>query len=109
MPSRMILSVIIIVGLLVASCGGGAAPTPSAIDAGALYETNCVPCHGANRQGIAQLGLALTPESLAALSDTEVKDAILNGRTNTAMAPFKSTLSSDEIDALTQFIKYTSP
>ena len=109
MPSRMILPIIIIVGLLVVSCGGGATPTPSAVDASALYETNCVPCHGANRQGITQLGLALTPESLAALSDAEVRDAILNGRTNTAMAPFKSILSSDEIDALTHFIKYTSP
>ncbi len=103
---------VIMVGLVLTSCGGPeSAPTstPSAIDAGALYETNCVACHGANRQGIPNLGPALTPDSLAALSDTEIKDTISNGRPNTAMPPWKDTLSSEEIDALVQFIKNTSP
>ncbi len=120
MPSRIILPAVIIIiigGLLLASCGGEAAPppapapapTPTAIDAGALYETNCVPCHGADRQGVSGVGLPLTPESLAPLSDAEIRDAIQNGRLNTAMQSFKGTLSSEEIDALIQFIKYTSP
>ncbi len=120
MPNRIILPVIIIVGLLLTSCGGAApaptpaptpapAPTPSAIDANGLYATNCAVCHGKNREGMPDLGPALTPDSLAALSDTEARETILNGSPNTAMAPFKGTLSSEEIDALVQFIKNTSP
>ncbi len=105
---------VVVVGLLLASCGGPesaptSTPTTPAIDAGKLYETNCVACHGANRQGMPNLGPALTPESLTVLSDTEIKDTIRNGRLNTAMLPLEDTLSSEEIDALLQLIKYTSP
>ncbi len=105
---------VVVLGLLLASCGGPesaptSTPTTPAIDAGELYETNCVVCHGINRQGMPNLGPALTPESLAVLSDTEIKDTILNGRLNTAMPPWKDTISSEEIDALVQFIKNTSP
>jgi|TARA_B100001971_G_C18010566_1_gene442155 mono/diheme cytochrome c family protein len=114
MPSRIILPVIIIGGLLLTSCGGQeAAPTPaptpqpSAVDAEELYTTNCALCHGADQQGVSDLGPALTSESLAALSDTEIRDTISEGRPNTAMAPFKGTLSPEEIDALTQSITST--
>lgn len=110
---------IITIGLLLISCGGGkpapatlpppTAPSPPAIDASSLYATTCVACHGVNRQGISGLGPALTPESLAARSDTELKDTISNGRPNTAMPPWKDTLKSQEIDALVQFLKHTSP
>ena len=104
----------VMVGLLLASCGGPesaptSTPATAAIDAGALYETNCVACHGANRQGMPNLGPALTSQSLAAQSDTEIKDTILNGRPNTAMTPWKDILNSEEIDALVQFIKNSSP
>ena len=104
----------VMVGLLLASCGGSesassSTPTTRAIDAGALYKTHCLACHGANRQGMDNLGPALTPDSLAALSDTEIKDTILNGRLNTAMTPWKDILKSEEVDAITQFIKNTTP
>ena len=105
---------VVVVGLLLSSCGGPesaptSTPTTPAIDADKLYATNCVACHGANRQGMPNLGPALIPESMAELSDTEIKETILNGKLNTAMPPWKDTLSSEEIDALVQFIKYTSP
>ena len=104
---------VVIAGLILASCGGSesaptSTPTTPAIDAGALYKTNCVACHGANRQGLSGLGPALTPESLAPLNDTEIKDIILNGRLNTAMPPWNAILTSEEIDALVRFIKNTS-
>ncbi len=83
--------------------------TPSAIAAGELYTIRCAGCHGANRQGISGLGSTLTPESLAGLSDNEVRDTILNGRSGTVMPAFKEILSPDEIDALRQLLKYTSP
>ncbi len=84
-------------------------PTLSAKSAGELYATSCAACHGANRGGMSGLGPALTPESLAALSDAEILDAALNGVPGTMMPAFKSILSAEEIDALLQFIKYTSP
>lgn len=83
--------------------------TPAAVSAKELFGTRCAACHGANRQGIPGLAPALTPESLAALSDTEIRDVILNGRPGTTMPPFKATFSPEEIDALLQLIKYASP
>ena len=84
-------------------------PTAPTVNADELYAGKCAGCHGVKRQGISGLGLPLTPASLAALSDTEIKDAILNGRSDTAMLAFKGALSPEEIDALLQLIKYTSP
>ncbi len=83
--------------------------TPLAIDASKLYATNCAPCHGDNRHGIYDLGGTLIPESLAARSDTAIQQTISEGIPYTAMPAFKDTLSPEEIDALVQFIKYTSP
>ena len=102
MLARMILPIIIMSGLLLASCGG------PEIAAGQLYETNCVPCHGANREGVSGLGPTLIPQSLAALSDTEIRDAISNGRPGTPMIGWKGILSPEEIDALVQLVKHTS-
>ncbi len=92
--------------VLISSCGQS---QPPAIDANVLYKTNCVSCHGANRQGISELGPTLTPQSLAELSDTEIRDTILNGRPGTAMAGFKRRLNQEEKDALLQLIKHISP
>ena len=111
MRNLWVFITIIMVGLFLVSCGGTesmSTSAPSAIDTGKLYEANCVDCHGANRQGMPNLGPALTPESLAELSDTEIKDIISDGKLNTAMTPWQSILNSEEIDALVHFIKNTS-
>ncbi|MBI2980599.1 MAG: c-type cytochrome [Chloroflexi bacterium] len=81
----------------------------TATDGSKIFANRCSSCHGVNRQGTSGLAPALTPESLAALNDTTIKDTILNGRSGTAMPVFKGTLSPEEIDALLQFIKYTLP
>lgn len=83
--------------------------TPPAKAAGELYTTSCAGCHGRKRQGISGLAPALTPESLAGMSDAEIRDAILKGRAGTTMPAFKDRLTPEEIDALLQFIKPTSP
>ncbi len=83
--------------------------TPSAIAASELYAISCAGCHGANRQGVSELGDALIPEHLADDSDAEVRDIILNGIPGTPMPGFEGRLSSEEIDALLQLIKYTLP
>ena len=58
---------------------------------------------------VSELDPVLAPRGLAALSDTEIRDIILNGGSDMPMAAWKDILSSGEIDALLQFIKYTSP
>lgn len=85
------------------------APGPSATDVDELYGAHCAACHGAERQGVSGLAPALSPESLAALGDAEVKGIISDGRAGTPMPAFKELLSSEEIDALIRLIKYTSP
>lgn len=55
------------------------------------------------------LGGSLTPQSLAERSDSVLKQTISGGIPYTAMPSFKNTLSPEELDALVQFIKYTSP
>lgn len=83
--------------------------TSSAINVEKLYAANCATCHGENRQGVSGLGDALTPEHLEDDSDAEIRETISNGIPNTTMPGFKDRLSSEEINALHQFIKYTSP
>ena len=118
MLSWKILPVITIVGLLLVSCvrqesTPAPAPeptlTPSVVVAEELYARNCATCHGGSRQGMYDLGGSLTPQSLAERSDSVLKQTISGGIPYTAMPSFKNTLSPEEIDALVQFIKYTSP
>mgnify|MGYP001979945057 CR=1 FL=1 len=114
---KISLLMLALLGILVfiSSCGQSQSPAIDAKEAlpdlmsQKNYELNCLTCHGAERQGISELGPALTPQSLAELSDTETGDTILNGRPGTAMIGFKDRLNQGEIDALIQFIKYTSP
>ncbi len=114
MHRKIIFSATIIIGLLLASCGGSESASPdesgaSAIDANAIYGTTCIGCHGPDREGVTGLGLPLTPEALASQSDAELRGIITNGKSDTAMQPYKGSLSSDEINALVQFIKNVEP
>ena len=124
MRKLVILAAFLIGGLFLISCAKAEppptpAPTPPsvpapapkalAIDVAKLFATNCAVCHGEKHQGVSGLGPALTPTSLAKLSDTEIRDTILKGRPNTAMAGFVGRLSPEEIDALVQLIKRTLP
>lgn len=85
------------------------ATTPAPVSAKDLFGAKCAACHGANRQGISGFAPTLTSESLAKLSDTEIRNAIVDGRPGTAMPPFKGSLSPEELDALLQLIKSPSP
>ncbi|MDP2730400.1 MAG: c-type cytochrome [Dehalococcoidales bacterium] len=84
--------------------------TPQAtIAAEEIYTARCAACHGVNREGVAGFAPALTPDSLAELSDAGTREAIAKGVPGTAMPGFEGTLSPEEIDALLQFIKNTTP
>lgn len=114
MHRRFIFSVTIIIGLMLASCGGAESTAPSepetsAIDASAIYQTTCKVCHGPDREGITGLGKPLTPEALSGYSSSEIRGFITNGKPNTGMQSFSGSLSGDEIEALAQFLKNVEP
>ncbi|MEE8374350.1 MAG: cytochrome c [Dehalococcoidia bacterium] len=114
----------VVTGLIlgVALFSGGTAPSaadssptssaqasPSPEGAGELFAANCAVCHGNSREGVLNLAPALTQQSLAELSDTEIRDTISGGRLTAGMPSFKAALSAAEIDALLQFIRNAAP
>ncbi len=94
----------VVTGLILGAAlfSGGGAPSDEGAD---LFATNCVPCHGQNREGVVRFGPALTQQSLAELSDTEIRETISDGRLAKGMPPWKGTLSAADIDALLRFIR----
>ncbi len=59
-----------------------------------LLAHDCGACHGLSLQG--GLGSALTPQALADKSDAFLVTTILEGRSGTAMPPWKRFLSNSE-------------
>ena len=68
-----------------------------------LLKNDCGACHGLTLQG--GLGLSLQPQDLAQKSDDFLIEIITNGRKGTAMQPWKSFLSHDEIIWLVHLLK----
>lgn len=69
-----------------------------------IFAENCAVCHGENGEG--DIGPAIgNPASLSLNTDAFVKYAIENGRDGTDMPAFTDTLSSDEINAVTAFLR----
>ena len=72
---------------------------PAEIDPAAIFSSNCARCHGADRSG--KNGPALLPDRLT--QDPSTYEAtITNG--SGPMPSFGSRFSSDEINALVEFI-----
>ncbi len=86
-----------------------ASPSPEPEGAGELFAANCAVCHGKSREGVSGVGPPLTQQSLAELSDTEIRDTISGGRPTAGMPSFKAALTGAEIDALLQFIRNAAP
>lgn len=85
-------------------------PTPDrTARAKTLYNANCVPCHGADREGVSGLGKPLTPGALAGLTTSELKGIIENGKPGTQMPSWKDSLSGQDIDDLIYFITTVPP
>jgi len=76
----------------------------------ALYEKQCLFCHGAQGHGDGVMGKSLTPPpadlaKTKGKSDNELLTIIQNGRPPTAMPGFKAQLSEQEIQDLVVYIK----
>lgn len=70
----------------------------------ALYQENCTECHGVNGEGVNAPALG-NPSALSHNSDEFIRYAIREGRDGTPMPAWKDTLSSDDIDNLTAFLR----
>jgi mono/diheme cytochrome c family protein len=76
----------------------------------ALYETQCLFCHGGQGHGDGVMGKLLTPPPADLVktqgkSDNELIKIIQNGRPPTAMPGFKAQLSEQDIQDLVAYIK----
>jgi cytochrome c551 len=81
--------------------GNGAETGEDAAEAEALYQANCLSCHGADLAG--GVGPALN-EIGAALSADQIRDVIANGKEGTSMPAFAGRLSDEEIDILATWL-----
>ncbi|MFO7594232.1 MAG: cytochrome c [Pseudomonadota bacterium] len=65
-----------------------------------LLKQDCGSCHGMTLKG--GLGPALLPGSLEGKPDSMLIETVLNGRPGTAMPPWETMLSRDEVQWLVQ-------
>lgn len=84
--------------VLIFSCGDAAQQGP--LDAKAIYEQKCSLCHGAD----GQLQLAQASDLSLSKLDLQARIQIITNGKNT-MAPFKSVLSEQEIEAVAQYLE----
>ncbi|HEY9857392.1 MAG TPA: cytochrome D1 domain-containing protein [Stenomitos sp.] len=68
----------------------------------AIYQQNCATCHGADRLG--GMGPALLPESLERLRKSETLATVTKGRVATQMPAFSPQLSTEQIQALVDYL-----
>jgi cytochrome c6 len=85
----------------------GAAPAPQGGAGKAVFEANCVACHGEDGAGTST-GQALNAPDLRSdavqkLSDADLKKQVSDGKNN--MPPFKDTLKPDEITAVVAYVR----
>src|SRR5210317_191305 len=72
-----------------------------------VYEIHCAVCHGVNGEG--DVGPAIgNPAMLALTTDAFLKYAIEHGRDGTQMPSFSDTLTIDEINGVTAFLRSRS-
>ena len=72
-----------------------------------IYEIHCSVCHGENGEG--DIGPAIgNPATLSLNTDAFIRYAIETGRDGTDMPSFAETLTADEINAVTAFLRSRS-
>lgn len=78
-----------------------------------LYDSNCAVCHGDKGNGKTWVSETLNPKPqdftdpkvIKTLTKKRMIQSITNGRAGTAMQPFKTQLSKDEIELLVDYIR----
>lgn len=81
----------------------------------AIYEEHCQVCHGEKGNGLTLVRNVLNPPPknftnpivIDALTRERMIDSIMNGRPGTAMMPWVSNLTGEEIEAVVDYIRST--
>lgn len=74
----------------------------------ALYREHCAGCHGEGGEGVRAVSLS-SPVFRESATDAMVRETIARGRRGTAMRGWDGILSSEDIDALTLFVRTMPP
>lgn len=98
MKMRILMMVVSLLGL----SWQGAAVADKDGDSGALYQTHCASCHGADRLGGS--GPALLPDNLARLRRADAVKVIAEGRIATQMAGFADKLTAEQVKGLADLV-----
>ena len=109
MKKVSIIIAMIMMGMYCGKRGEGS----SAESGRAIYEANCSSCHGMKGEGDGPAGAALNPKPRNYAKDgfkygssiEEVKMTIINGIDGTAMAPFRDSLSEEQIVQVSEYVK----
>lgn len=97
-------SILIIALFVVSSVAIAAAQNPGK----AVFASKCAICHGADGKGTTSIGKSLKiadlhSESVAKMSDTDLKNVITNGKNK--MPPFKGKLTDAQLDQVVSYIR----
>jgi mono/diheme cytochrome c family protein len=114
---RSFRSTAVIAGIATALLTGGslfllhAAQATGAVNAQALYDANCLACHGPKGDGDTVIGKTLQASDLRSpdilkKTDAELSASIVNGKNN-KMPPFKGKLKTEEVTALVKYVRET--
>ncbi len=83
----VVLSMLVILGLALSACGGGAASAPQAQSKGnatkgkTVYSTTCSACHGADAKGLPSLGKDMTTSAfIKGQTDDQLLEFLKKGR-----------------------------
>jgi mono/diheme cytochrome c family protein len=93
-----------------------AGTTPAQLDVRVgeqVYQTYCVPCHGAEGNGQTPLGQQLTPhprdftatQLMASRDDKQLTESVMHGVPGTAMAPWDGVLNKEDVRRVILFIR----
>lgn len=106
----MIRAIAILLALLALGCGTGGASAGSG-ESRALFGSVCARCHGPEGHGGAPTGNGPAPRNFTdpefqrARTDAQIREAIVEGRSNGAMPAFGTTFKAEELDGLVALVR----
>jgi mono/diheme cytochrome c family protein len=97
---------LMVVSSLLVAAGTATAQSSGAPDAEALYKSTCMPCHMADGNAALEPMNFVDGKWKHGSSVKEVANTITNGVPGTAMMPFKTRFSEQEILALAKYVRH---
>ena len=111
MRTPKLLALIAGTGIALSACGSLSSLHAQAANGQALFEANCVACHGPKGDGDTPIGKQLQASDLRSpdvqkKKDAELTTSIMEGKNN-KMPPFKAKLKPEEIASILKYVRGT--